>query len=88
MIERHVQVMNRNGIHARPAAEIAKTAGRFACDVKLLFEDVEVNAKSVLGVMMLAAGQGSMVLLRVEGPDAEAAATALSSVISRKFEED
>ncbi len=88
MIERHVQVLNKNGIHARPAAEIAKIAGRYSCDVLLAFEDVEVNGKSVLGVMMLAAGPGSMVRLRVSGPDAEEAASALSSAISRKFEED
>jgi phosphocarrier protein len=88
MIERQVQVMNKNGIHARPAAEIAKVAGRYACDVMLAFEDVEVNAKSVLGVMMLAAGPGSMLRLRLNGPDAEEAAAALSQAISRKFEED
>ena len=87
MPERAVQVVNSNGIHARPAAEIVKTAGRFKADITIARDDLEVNAKSIMGVMMLAAEFGSTVHLRAEGEDADGALDALASLIANKFGE-
>ena len=87
MPERSVQIVNRNGLHARPAAEIVKTAARFSCDLTIAREDVEVNGKSIMGVMMLAAEYGSTVRLKADGPDADAALDALSSLIASRFGE-
>jgi phosphocarrier protein HPr len=87
MIERTVRIVNRNGLHARPAAEIVKLASRYEADITLVREDLEVNGKSIMGVMMLAAEFGSSLLLRAAGPDAEQAVSALSDLIERKFGE-
>ena len=87
MPERAVQVVNANGIHARPAAEIVKVAGRFRAHITIARDDLEVNAKSIMGVMMLAAECGSTVHLRADGDDAEGAIDALSVLISSKFGE-
>ena len=87
MIERSVEIVNQNGIHARPAAEIVKTAGRFKSQITLAREDLEVNGKSIMGVMMLAAECGSTVQLRADGPDAQEAVDALTSLIAGKFGE-
>lgn len=87
MIERTVTIMNRNGLHARPAAEIVKTAAKFKSEITLVREDLEVNAKSIMGVMMLAAEFGSTLLLRAEGPDEETALEAMATLIESKFGE-
>jgi len=87
MVERSVEVVNKNGIHARPAAEIVKTAGKFRSHITLAREELEVNGKSIMGVMMLAAECGSQGQLRAEGPDAQEAVEALASLISSKFGE-
>ncbi len=87
MPERSVQIVNRNGLHARPAAEIVKTAARFSADVTIARDDVEVNGKSIMGVMMLAAECGSTVRLKADGADADAALEALSVLIASKFGE-
>ena len=87
MPERAVQVVNANGIHARPAAEIVKTAGKFKADITIARDDLEVNAKSIMGVMMLAAECGSTVRLRAEGHDADGALDALALLIANKFGE-
>jgi phosphocarrier protein HPr len=87
MPEREVKIINKLGIHARPAAEIVKTAGKFKCDITIVRDDLEVNAKSIMGVMMLAAENGATVALRAIGDDAEAALDALSAVIANKFGE-
>jgi phosphocarrier protein len=87
MPERSVQIINRNGLHARPAAEIVKTAARYSADVTIARDDVEVNGKSIMGVMMLAAEYGSTVKLKAEGADADAALEALAALISSKFGE-
>ncbi|HZE07492.1 MAG TPA: HPr family phosphocarrier protein, partial [Gemmatimonadaceae bacterium] len=78
MPEREVRIVNKLGIHARPAAEIVKTAGRFRSSITILRDDLEVNAKSIMGVMMLAAEFGSTITLRATGEDAEAALEALA----------
>ncbi len=87
MPERAVQVVNANGIHARPAAEIVKVAGRFRSDISIARDDLAVNAKSIMGVMMLAAECGATVLIRAHGDDADGALEALSMLIAGKFGE-
>jgi phosphocarrier protein len=87
MPERSVRIMNRNGVHARPAAEIVKLAARFKSDITITRDDLEVNGKSIMGVMMLAAEFGSTVMLRAEGPDADVAVEQLATLISSKFGE-
>ena len=87
MLERMVQVMNAHGIHARPAAEIVKVAGRFRAHITIARDDLEVNAKSIMGVMMLAAECGAQVRVRAEGDDAVAALDALEALILGGFGE-
>jgi phosphocarrier protein HPr len=87
MPEREVKIVNKLGIHARPAAEIVKTAGKFKCSIIIIRDDLEVNAKSIMGVMMLAAEFGATITLRAIGDDAEAALEALAAVIANKFGE-
>ena len=87
MLERSVTIANKNGLHARPAAEIVKTAAKFKSEITLVREDLEVNGKSIMGVMMLAAEYGSTLLLRAEGPDEDKALAALATLIESKFGE-
>ena len=87
MPEREVRILNKLGIHARPAAEIVKTAGKFKSNVIIVRDDLEVNAKSIMGVMMLAAEFGATIILRATGDDADAALDALAAVIANKFGE-
>jgi phosphocarrier protein HPr len=87
MPEREVKIVNKLGIHARPAAEIVKTAGKFKSSITIVRDDLEVNAKSIMGVMMLAAEFGSMIVLRAIGDDADAALDALAMCIANKFGE-
>jgi phosphocarrier protein len=87
MTERLVQIVNKNGLHARPAAEIVRTAGKFAAEVTIVRDDLEVNGKSIMGVMMLAAECGATITLRASGPDEEAAIDALASLVASKFGE-
>ena len=79
--------MNRNGLHARPAAEIVKVAAKFKSDITISRDDLEVNGKSIMGVMMLAAEQGTMLRLQAKGPDEDEAVKAIAEVISRRFGE-
>jgi phosphocarrier protein HPr len=85
--ERSVQIANRNGLHARPAAEVVKCAAKYKADITLAREDLEVNGKSIMGVMMLAAEYGSTLLVKASGPDADQAVEALSALIAGKFGE-
>ena len=87
MPERETKIVNKLGIHARPAAEIVKTAGKFKSNITIVRDDLEVNAKSIMGVMMLAAEFGATIILRATGDDAEAALDALFAVIANKFGE-
>jgi phosphocarrier protein len=87
MAERSVQVLNKNGLHARPAAEIVKAAARFQSDITIVRDDLEVNGKSIMGVMMLAAECGSTLTLRASGPDEDAALGAIADLIAAKFGE-
>jgi len=87
MPERAVQIVNKNGLHARPAAEIVKLAAKFQSEITIVKDDLDVNGKSIMGVMMLAAEHGSTILLRAEGPDADAALDALATLVGNKFGE-
>ena len=87
MAERSVQVVNKAGVHARPAAELVKAASRFKSEITIVRDDLEVNGKSIMGVMMLAAEFGSTLVLRASGPDEGEALDALASIIAAKFGE-
>lgn len=86
-VERVVEIVNRAGMHARPAAELVKLAGRFSADIRIEKDGLEVNGKSIMGVLMLAAERGSQLKLSAIGSDAEDAVEALSELIGRGFEE-
>lgn len=88
MIEREVEIVNRLGLHARAAAKVVHLAGKFASDVKLLKDGEVVDAKSILGLLMLAAAQGERLRVRCEGPDEEQAIEALAGLIADRFGED
>ena len=87
MLERTVQIVNKNGLHARPAAEIVKISAKFQSEITLVKDGMEVNGKSIMGVMMLAAECGSSLLMRADGDDADAALDALATLITNKFGE-
>jgi phosphocarrier protein HPr len=87
MTERTVTIANRNGLHARPAAEIVKLAAKYKSDILLVRDDLEVNGKSIMGVMMLAAEYGSSLVLKADGPDETDAIGAIAKLIESKFGE-
>ncbi len=87
-LERTVEIVNRLGLHARPAAEFVKLAGRFKAEVLVEKDGLEVNGKSRMGVLMLAAEHGSRLRIQASGSDAEEAVTALSDLVNRGFEEE
>jgi len=81
-------VINKSGIHARPAALFVKTANRFGSEVFVEKDGEKINGKSIMGLMMLAAGPGSKVTIHVKGADAAAALTELEALVKRKFDEE
>jgi phosphocarrier protein HPr len=87
MTERTVAIVNKNGLHARPAAEIVKLSAKFKADITIVRDDLEVNGKSIMGVMMLAAEFGSNIVVRANGPDAEQAVNAIADLVAAKFGE-
>ncbi|HMI57982.1 MAG TPA: HPr family phosphocarrier protein [Gemmatimonadaceae bacterium] len=87
MTERTVEIVNKNGLHARPAAEIVKLSAKFQSEITIVRDDLEVNGKSIMGVMMLAAEFGSSILVRANGPDAEQAVGAIADLVAAKFGE-
>jgi phosphocarrier protein len=87
MVERSVQIVNKQGIHARPAAEIVKVAAKFKSGITIVRDDMEVNGKSIMGVMMLAAECGAAIVLRADGADEDAAVDALAGLIADGFGE-
>jgi phosphocarrier protein HPr len=88
IMERSVTIVNKNGLHARPAAALVKTASRFQSEITMVRDDLEVNGKSIMGVMMLAAECGAELLVRADGPDAEQAVQAIADLVARKFGEN
>jgi phosphocarrier protein len=85
---KEMTVVNKLGIHARPAALFVKTANRFACDVFVEKDGEKVNGKSIMGLMMLAAGPGSKLTVHTEGADGPAAIAEIEALLRRKFDED
>jgi phosphocarrier protein len=87
MPQREVEIVNKLGLHARASAKLTQTASRFAADVWLSRNGRRVNAKSIMGVMMLAAGKGSRIAIETDGADADEALDALVTLIEDKFGE-
>jgi phosphocarrier protein HPr len=87
MIKTSITISNKLGLHARASAKLTKLAGGFQSDVFLSRNDRRVNAKSIMGVMMLAAGIGTVVELEADGPDEQAATDAITALINDKFGE-
>jgi len=82
-----IMVLNKLGIHARPAAKFVQTANRFTCDIFVEKDGERVNGKSIMGLMMLAAGPGSKLTIHAQGHDAPAALTELEDLFKKKFDE-
>jgi phosphocarrier protein HPr len=87
-VEKDIPIVNRLGLHARPAAMFVRIASRYRSEVWVAKEGEEVNGKSIMGLMMLAAGQGSKLRVRCEGPDAHKAMQELEELINARFNED
>jgi phosphocarrier protein HPr len=83
-----IVIPNKYGLHARPAAEFVKLANRFASEIRVRKEDVEVSGKSIMGVMMLAAEYGSTITITADGADSEAAIDALRTLVAGGFGEE
>ena len=88
LMTKEFQVLNKLGIHARPAALFVKTANRFACDIFVEKDGEKVNGKSIMGLMMLAAGPGSKLTIYANGADASKALAEIENLIKRKFDEE
>jgi phosphocarrier protein len=87
MIQREVTIKNRAGLHTRPAATLVKTAARFQSEFLMEKDGMEINGKSIIGVMTLAAEQGAVLMLKFEGGDEEAACAAVVELFERAFDE-
>lgn len=87
MLRQPIEIVNRLGLHARASAKLTQLAGSFQSEVWMTRDGRRVNAKSIMGVMMLAAGKGSSIELETEGPDEQAAMNALVALIEDKFGE-
>jgi len=87
-LSKDFQVSNKLGIHARPAAMFVKTANRFICDIFVEKDGERVNGKSIMGLMMLAAGPGSKLTVCAQGQDASQALAEIDALIKRKFDEE
>ena len=87
MIERDATIVNQDGLHARPAAQIVRLASSFTSEVELFKDGLAVNGKSIMGVMMLSAECGSSITIRADGPDAEQAVDAISQLVAGGFGE-
>jgi phosphocarrier protein HPr len=88
MIEQPAEIVNRLGLHARAAAKLVNTAGRYQSRVTVTKDGEEVDAKSILGVLLLAASQGAQLTIRCEGADETECMQAVSSLIANRFEEE
>ncbi|MEP6939263.1 MAG: HPr family phosphocarrier protein [Rudaea sp.] len=87
MIEREVTISNKLGLHARASAKLVQLLQAYKSDAFLIYRGREINAKSIMGVMMLAAGVGNSITLRTDGEDEEATMAALVDLFARKFDE-
>ncbi len=87
MNERQIEIKNKLGLHARAAAKLVHIAAKFKSDIKIRKGDEEVDGKSILGILLLAAGRGSTIAVRANGEDENAAIDAIQELIDRKFDE-
>jgi phosphocarrier protein HPr len=87
VIQREIEIKNKLGLHARAAAKLVHTAARFRSDIKIRKGDEEVDGKSILGILLLAAGRGSTILLKADGDDERDALDAIEKLINAKFDE-
>lgn len=87
MINRDVEIKNKLGLHARAAAKLVHTAARFKADIKIRKGDEEVDGKSILGILLLAAGRGSTISLKADGTDERDALDAIENLINARFDE-
>ena len=86
--EKNVKIVNETGLHARPAAQFVKKASQFKSDIEIVFENKEVNAKSIMGLMSLGIAKGSEILIRASGDDAEKALAELVEYVEVKIAEE
>jgi phosphocarrier protein HPr len=87
VVERDIEIKNKLGLHARAAAKFVHTAARFKSDIKIRKGDEEVDGKSILGILLLAAGRGSVIRVRADGEDERDALDAIEKLIEAKFDE-
>lgn len=87
-MERIVKISNKSGIHVRPAAQIAEVSNKFQANVTFIKDGIEVNAKSIMELLTLAAGEGTKILIKAEGADEIRALDALEALVNSKFSED
>ena len=88
MIQEKIKIKNKLGIHARPATLLAQEAGKFKSEIFIAKDGIEVNAKSIMGIMMIAAEQGSVLILTVKGDDEKEAVKAIKNIFNKIFEEE
>jgi len=88
MANRHVHIQNKLGLHARASARLVSTASHYSSEIMLTKDDIEVNAKSIMGIMMLAAGKGSELILSADGSDEDEALDAIEQLINDHFGEE
>ena len=87
MIEHDIEIKNKLGLHARAAAKLVHVAARFKCDIKIRKGDEEVDGKSILGILLLAAGRGTTIRIKTNGEDEADAVQAIEALINAKFDE-
>lgn len=88
MVAEKIKIINSLGLHARPAAQVVKITTRYDCDVFIIKENMEVNAKSIMGVMMLAAEMNSEIMVKCSGPDEQQCLSDIKELIANKFYEE
>ena len=88
LVEKEFEITNRLGLHARAAAQLVQLANKYVSEIRIIKNGIDVNAKSIMGVLMLAAPRESKILLRADGPDAADAIEAIGQLIERKFGEE
>jgi phosphocarrier protein len=88
MLEESIEIVNKLGLHARAATKLANTANRFASSVKVCLNEKEIDGKSIMSLMLLAAAKGTIVTLKVEGQDEIKAMAALKELINNRFDEE
>lgn len=88
MISKDIEIINKLGLHARAAAKLVSTAGQFSSMVQLIKGNQKINAKSIMGVMMLAASKGTVLTFEIEGPDEQDALNALTELVNDRFGEE